>query len=95
MGCAIKALGPIMQLILVNFAGAKNGTGGEFNVDEEVKYWLYDVNCNGDEKSLFACEHHGIGHYTCCGQRNRAKVKCEGVYDYLYNYRHNYLAMHI
>ncbi|CAI8023636.1 Scavenger receptor cysteine-rich domain superfamily protein [Geodia barretti] len=58
--------------------GAIQGIGGEFEVGEVVKYWMQDVNCNGDEESLFACVHRGIGRHSC-GRRNRAKVICEGL----------------
>ena len=41
----------------------------------EVKYWLDEVSCAGDEEALFACVHGGIGRVQCSG-RKAAGVTC-------------------
>ena len=40
---------------------------------KQVKYWISQVNCQGDEESLLACLHSGIGNHNC-GKDERAKV---------------------
>ena len=59
------------------FAGAKKELNGMFETNEEVKYWISKVNCRGEEESLLACLHSGIGTHTC-GRNGRAKVICKG-----------------
>ena len=59
------------------FAGAINEINGAFEPGEEVTYWISKVNCQGDEESLLACLHSGIGNYNC-GKDGRAKVICKG-----------------
>ena len=44
---------------------------------KQVTYWLSQVNCRGDEESLLACLHSGIGKHNC-GKDERAKVICKG-----------------
>ena len=41
----------------------------------EVKYWLDNVRCEGDEEALFACAHRGIEQVQC-GGRKAAGVTC-------------------
>ena len=38
--------------------------------------WLDDVNCLGDESSLFSCTHGGVGNHNC-GHGEDASVRCE------------------
>jgi hypothetical protein len=46
------------------------------NANKSRLYWLDDVQCTGDEKSLFECEHRKeIGTHNC-GRKERAGVKC-------------------
>ena len=42
------------------------------------KYWLDYVNCRGDEESLFACRHLGLGVHRC-NNGERAGAIC-GIY---------------
>ena len=42
-----------------------------------MNYILDDVQCKGDETSLFDCKHNGINKHNC-GKRERAGVKCIG-----------------
>jgi hypothetical protein len=51
---------------------------GIFRDDEEVQYWLDDVQCKGDELSLFDCPHNDTHN---CGRRERAGVHCLGKDD--------------
>ncbi|CAI8035148.1 Scavenger receptor cysteine-rich type 1 protein M160 [Geodia barretti] len=44
----------------------------------EVQYWLDDVQCKGDELSLFDCPHKDTHN---CGRRERAGVHCLGKDD--------------
>ena len=37
--------------------------------------WLDDVNCLGDEPSLFSCSHWGVGNHNC-GHGEDAGVQC-------------------
>ena len=59
------------------FAGAEKEINGRFEPDEEVTYWLSQVSCRGDEESLLACRHSGVGNHDC-GKDERAKVICKG-----------------
>jgi hypothetical protein len=61
-------------------AGAINEINGAFEPGEEVTYWISKVNCQGDEESLLACLHSGIGNYNC-GKDGRAKVICKDNED--------------
>ena len=36
---------------------------------------LGDVNCLGNESSLFSCKHRGVGNHTC-GHSKKANVRC-------------------
>ena len=38
--------------------------------------WLDDVNCLGNESSLFLCGHGGVGNHNC-GHGEDASVRCE------------------
>ena len=42
------------------------------------QYWLDDVRCNGDESTLFECDHRGIGKHNC-RRREMAGVNCLGT----------------
>ncbi|CAI8056633.1 Neurotrypsin [Geodia barretti] len=46
---------------------------GIFRDGEEVQYWLDDVQCTGNEVSLFDCPHKDTHN---CGRRERAGVHC-------------------
>ena len=39
------------------------------------RYWLDDVNCEGNESNLFECGHREIGQHNC-GRNERAGVNC-------------------
>ena len=53
---------------------------GKFNRTEELKYWLDDVMCQGNETSLLQCEHRKpIGTHNC-GSGERAGVQCLSKY---------------
>ncbi|CAI8048581.1 Deleted in malignant brain tumors 1 protein [Geodia barretti] len=54
----------------------KKKSDGKFEPGEEVKYWISKVNCQGNEESLLACLHSGIGNHNC-GKDERAKVICK------------------
>ena len=56
-------------------AGADIIKRGEFEHGNKVKYWLDDVQCTGNEKSLFECPHRGLGVHNC-GKKERAGVHC-------------------
>ena len=38
--------------------------------------WLDDVNCLGNELSLFSCRHKGVGSHNC-GHSEDASVRCK------------------
>ena len=48
-----------------------------FTEGDKVTYWLDNVQCVGDEESLFSCSHSGKGNYNC-HQNQRAKISCRG-----------------
>ncbi|CAI8007778.1 Deleted in malignant brain tumors 1 protein [Geodia barretti] len=50
-------------------------TKGSFKPGEPAKYWLDDVQCLGDEKSLFDCPHNKVATHNC-GPKERAGVHC-------------------
>jgi hypothetical protein len=58
------------------FDGAIALVGGDFRKGEQVKYWLDDVMCKGDEDSLLSCSNYGTGNHDC-GQGQRAGVICK------------------
>ena len=39
--------------------------------------WLDDVDCVGDESSLFSCRHREVGFHNCV-HREDASVRCRG-----------------
>ena len=41
-----------------------------------MQYWLDDVQCKGDELSLFDCPHNDAHN---CGRGERAGVHCPGM----------------
>ena len=42
---------------------------------DKENYWLDYVRCEGNEDSLFACQHSGIGRHSC-GPGKSARVNC-------------------
>ena len=58
--------------------GAKPTFGGRFGENEERVYWLDNVDCNGTEHNLFACQSPGKGNHNC-GSHQRAGVICTGM----------------
>ena len=40
------------------------------------RIWLSNVNCQGNENSIFHCEHAGWGNVVNCDHSNDAGVKC-------------------
>ena len=64
--------------VLVDFSPGASATRREkFKVwkPRNDLYWLDDVQCNGDEESLFKCPCREIGKHNC-GLRERAGVEC-------------------
>ena len=62
---------------------ATSSRRGRFRDGEEIKYWLDDVQCEGDEESLFGCERRrqlGIGEHNCKGNE-RARVRCQRKFE--------------
>ena len=60
----------------MSLTGASVYGRGRFRRGETVEYWLDDVQCEGDEDSLFHCKHHQpIGKHNC-GRKERAGVHC-------------------
>ena len=51
---------------------------GKFNKGEKMTYWLDNVDCNGTEDNLFACQSSGKGQVRC-GRHHRAGVICPGM----------------
>ena len=62
------------------YSAAGSYEGGIFQNDEEVQYWLDDVQCTGNESSLFDCPHQDTHN---CGRRERAGVHCLGMLNSL------------
>ena len=54
--------------------GARATCDGRFE-GMKPSYWLDDVQCVGNEDSLFDCVNGGIGRHNC-RQGERAGVKC-------------------
>ena len=46
------------------------------------KVWLTQVNCIGNEASLFDCQHNGWG-YTFCDHSEDVGIVCEGKHSSL------------
>ena len=57
------------------FVGASVILKGQFEDRKDMKYWLDDVKCKGDESSISECPHRGWGVHNC-GRRERAGVDC-------------------
>ncbi|XP_063966830.1 uncharacterized protein LOC129277690 isoform X10 [Lytechinus pictus] len=66
-----RSLGFVGALEAVPSAGFGQGTG---------TIVLDDVNCSGDESSLFECENPGLG-VNNCGHSEDAGVRCEALED--------------
>ena len=47
----------------------------ENDTETELPVWLNNVQCAGNESSLFACVHGGFGYHGCKGKR-KAGVRC-------------------
>ena len=45
--------------------------------EEGIKHWLDNVNCEGDEENIFACDHTSIDGDEC-NKGLRAGVTCFG-----------------
>ena len=52
---------------------------------DRENYWLDSVRCEGNEESLFACQHKGIGRHNC-GPGKSARVNCEGMCNFQNSY---------
>ena len=66
-------------MMKILFSGSKATTCSHFtSVNfEPVDFWLDDVECVGDESSLFDCLHRGIGSHNCRASK-KAGVICKG-----------------
>ena len=50
-----------------------------------VPVWLDNVQCLGNERDLFTCEHSGIGyHMHSCENNREASVECLGTYTHVH-----------
>ena len=47
--------------------------GGSFDEDE-VKFWLDDVKCTGNESSIVFCKHNGWGKENCDGNEGAGVI---------------------
>ena len=63
-------------------SGASAIRRGVFEEGQPVKYWLDDVQCEGDEQSLFDCPRFGrariMGSHNC-HSTERAGVHCQSM----------------
>ena len=62
------------------YSAAEAYKWGRFRDGEEVQYRLDDVQCTGNEVSLFDCPHKDTHN---CGRRERAGVHCLGMLNSL------------
>ena len=54
----------------------------EVKAENDVKYWMDHVNCDGDEENLFACTHLGFtDEDNECKKGVRAGVTCLALYE--------------
>ena len=68
----------------ISITGATATRRGKFEPEELINgvkklYWLDDMKCKGDERTLIECEHREIGDHNC-GRRERAGVECIGLW---------------
>ena len=49
------------------------------------RIWLENVQCNGNEQSIFNCSHNGWGQ-TNCSHEDDVGVSCTGTYASVYSY---------
>ena len=60
-------------LAFQNFYNPKSGpTGG--------RIWLENVQCNGNEQSIFDCTHNGWGNVTDCLHNDDVGITCGSTY---------------
>ena len=62
-----------------NSSGAVALTKSEFG-RMQVSFLLDDMRCDGEEESLIACPHAGIGIHNC-RSHEIAGVRCQGMYS--------------
>ncbi|XP_073254941.1 neurotrypsin-like [Porites lutea] len=62
---------------MMDFDGALSANF-EYEEEKEIKIrpWLSDMNCTGNEKSLFSCIHGGFG-FRDCKSKRKAGVTCK------------------
>ena len=72
---------------MLGFRWGKAKTSAHFG-EGSGSIWMDDLNCTGDEQSIFDCDHRGWGQHDC-GHHKDAGVICEGMIGEFQNY-HNH-----
>ena len=62
----------------LGFTGGYAAQNGAVNRHGNETIWMNNVQCFGNESSLFSCNHDGWKKYSCKNSR-RAGVKCTGL----------------
>ena len=59
---------------MIGYPGSQAASfGGSFDEDE-VKFWLDDVKCTGNESSIVFCKHNGWGKENCDGNEGAGVI---------------------